>query len=156
MNRKLTSLLALITLSLVACCTSADRAAAPLQPDARIDALVARINDKPDVLHSDYTPAVHELIEIGERAFPRVLPLMESDDVKTRLRALRVLEVGTLKMYGFSPGHGWERVDGEQRWRVFWRSLGDLRHDASLSSRRRSVRLWREWIQSRKTATPLK
>ena len=59
----------------------------------QIEQLVNRINEKPDVLHSDYTPAVHQLIKIGLPALKNgVLELLLSNDDRTRMRAQRVLE----------------------------------------------------------------
>ena len=54
--------------------------------------LIATINDSPDPSHGDLTPSVHALVRIGLPALPSVLPLLESEDKWTRLRAQRVLE----------------------------------------------------------------
>ena len=54
--------------------------------------LVATINDSPDPSHGDLTPSVHALVRLGLPALPSVLPLLESEDKWTRLRAQRVLE----------------------------------------------------------------
>ena len=129
--------------------------AATLPSDPQIEVLIARINDAPDLLHSDYTPAVHDLIRIGQRALPHVLTLMESDDKETRMRAIHVLEIVTMKKHGFMWGQGWKTTNGEREWSRFWKSLGDLRFDAPLENRKRSVQLWREWLERRSAVSPI-
>ena len=122
----------------------------PTAIEQKVDALIAKIDENPDILHSDYTPAVSELVRIGEPALPMVLPLMEHANEMTRLRASHVLEIVTMEMHGFSWGHGWNKEGGEAKWRAFWHSLGDLRYDASLAERQTAMRLWYEWIRTRK------
>src|SRR5262245_33334865 len=49
--------------------------------------LQATINDAPDPLHFELTPAAHALIRLGLPALPTVFALMESPDEATRQRA---------------------------------------------------------------------
>jgi len=115
-----------------------------------IDRLARMINADPDKLHSDYTPAVHRLIEIGDSALQSALDLVLSDDEMTRLRAQRVLEGVTMRMHGFQFGQGWASAQGSADWERLWNSLGDLDYKAPLESRLQSVKWWREWL-SRQT-----
>jgi hypothetical protein len=122
--------------------------------DAEIIELVRAIDDAPDKAHSDYTPAVHRLIEIGEPALPAVLPLLLGDDEVTRLRAQRVLEGVTMALCGFRPGHGWHDGKGEDEWRALWRRLGDLDWQASPARREAAVHKWRRWSEERERRSP--
>lgn len=115
----------------------------------KVDELVKHLNESPDKLHGDYTPASMQLIGLGEPAIGAVLQLMLSPDAETRLRAQRVLEGITMRTHGFAAGQGWTDPDGEARWRGFWRGLGDLDWEASLEDRRRSVAVWQSWLAAR-------
>jgi hypothetical protein len=115
----------------------------------RIKTLLAHINDEPDKLHADYTPAVHELIKVGEPALTLTLELMLADGLDTRLRAQRVLEGVTLVQHGFVLGQGWKEDGGEKRFRKFWSELGDLAYDSSPEKRAASVTLWKKWLAGR-------
>src|SRR5262245_23093489 len=75
----------------------------PLTREEQLDELVRRIDDYPDTCHNDYTPAVNELIEIGDPAIPRMLDLL-ADDPRcgfTHIHAMKVIEQICLKKYGF-------------------------------------------------------
>jgi hypothetical protein len=111
-----------------------------------VQQLYARLNDDPDPLHADYTPAVHELIRVGRPAIAQALDLIVSGDWYTRLRAERVLEGVTLVEHGFVFGQGWSRPGGEAEWRRFWARLGNLDFEAPLDKRAASVALWRAWL----------
>jgi hypothetical protein len=127
------------------------------EPSESLDELVRTINDKPDVLHSDHTPAGDRLIKFGTPAIPRMLDLMLSDDESTRLRAQRVLEGITLEKHGFVFGRGWPSGDSHKedaRFRAFWKSLGDLDWQASRTDRERAVKLWREWVANGQPLPP--
>lgn len=113
---------------------------------SEIERLARNINEGPDKLHGDYTPAVHGLIEIGEPALPAALDLMLSDDRDTRQRAQRVVEGVTMRAHGFRAGRGWDTGRGEDEWRRFWQSLGDLDYDSPPEARARAVDQWRRWL----------
>jgi HEAT repeat protein len=51
--------------------------------DTEIRMLLDTISDDPDLIHADYTPSVHRLIEIGEPALP-TLDLLLAEDPVTR------------------------------------------------------------------------
>lgn len=48
--------------------------------------------------------------------------------------------------FGFQPGHGWSRADGEAEWRRFWASLGDLDWQSGDEARAEAIRRWRAWL----------
>jgi hypothetical protein len=127
--------------------SDSQKGAASMQQE--IDSLIASINDDPDKLHSDYTPAAHRLIELGEPALAPALDLMLSDDRITRMRAQRVIEGVTMRLHGFQFGQGWKDNNDELEWRRLWQSLGDLDFDAPVESRTESVELWRRWLADR-------
>src|SRR3954447_6369348 len=114
-----------------------------------IKSLTRRINDDPDKLHGDSTPAVDRLIEIGEPALEPALELISSADRETRMRAQRVLEGVTMRSHGFRPGEGWRDRDAEEAWRQLWASLGNLDWDAPAARRAEAVERWRAWLTAR-------
>lgn len=108
--------------------------------------LVAAINDNPDPAHGDLTPAVHALVRIGLSALPAVLPLLESEDRWTRLRAQRVLEGATRAwVQARTPARPpTRRADYE--WLKLWRENGDYQWEAPVEARRAAVGCWRSWV----------
>ncbi len=115
----------------------------------KIDDLIQHINESPDKLHGDHTPASMQLIDLGEAALDAVLQLMLDQDPDTRLRAQRVMEGITMKVHGFIPGRGWESPAGEMQWRDFWRALGNVNWEAPLDARKQGVALWTHWLAQR-------
>lgn len=112
-----------------------------------IKKLVEQINvDNPPGRHFSTTPAVVELIARGPSVIPHVLPLMESDDPDTRIRAQEVLASVTCMSYGFRFGKGWVDPDGEARWRQWWQELGNLDADSPKEDRIRAIKLWKVWL----------
>ncbi|HEX4859935.1 MAG TPA: hypothetical protein VFV07_01775 [Rhizomicrobium sp.] len=111
----------------------------------RIDDLLARLNEDPDKLHADQTPAVAALIAEGQAAIAAVLERMRGGDEPTRMRAQRVLEGITMAQLGFVPGQGWPDPGAEDRWRALWRSLGDFDWQAPSAQRERAIGLWQDW-----------
>jgi hypothetical protein len=111
-----------------------------------MEKLVNSIDENPDPLHSDYTPSVYQLIEKGLPSVSHVLILMRSESQDTRMRAQRVLEGVTMKRYGFVFGKGWAQVDGEEKWRRFWKELGNMQWNDPLENRNKSITLWNHWL----------
>jgi HEAT repeat protein len=103
-----------------------------------LSAAVATINDSPDMLHADLTPAVNTLAEIGLPAIPDVLNLLASDDRFTRMHAQRALERITLANRS--------RAD----WQTLWEQNGAYNFDAPASQRARSIDSWRRWYITQK------
>jgi hypothetical protein len=114
----------------------------------KIARLVNKIDENPDLLHADITPAAEDLIDIGPDAIPVVLPLVLSEDPMTRLHASRVLYGVTAKMHGFVVGRGWPSDSREQACRALWASLGDFDWDAPEDRRAASVKRWEQWFRS--------
>ena len=52
-----------------------------------LDSLIMTIDDNSDILHSDYTPSVHQLSTMGIPALDAITPLLSSADEMTRLHA---------------------------------------------------------------------
>lgn len=114
---------------------------------SEIERLVAAINEHPDHLHGDRTPAVDALIAHGLPALPHILPLLESDDELTRLRAQRVLEGATL---AWTKEHTSARPlthADTQAWQQLWTRNGPYDWRADSVARREAVRRWRAWLE---------
>lgn len=114
---------------------------------SEIERLVTAINDKPDLLHGDRTPAVHALVEHGLEALPAVLPLLEHEDELTRLRAQRVLE-GVTRAWAVErvPSRPLARAD-LHLWERLWRENGSFDWRASAAERAGAVARWRTWVE---------
>ena len=110
----------------------------------RVTKLISELDENPDVLHGDYTPAVRKLIDIGQPAIVPILDVMVTDDNQlSRLRAQRVLEGVTMQMHGFEFGQGWRSSDDENNWLKFWASLGNLDWKSTLAERLLAVEAWK-------------
>jgi hypothetical protein len=120
----------------------------------RVAYWIARIDDRPDPAHPDWTPAVHELIDIGEPALLPTLELMlREDSQETRFHADRVLSGILLVHNGFVFGQGWQNTEDphrmEEAFRQQWKELGSMDWQASREERLASVELWRKWVADR-------
>lgn len=116
--------------------------------DQQISALVARIDQDADPLHADITPAVEELGKLGPRVVPHLKDALEARDEMTRLHAQRALERAVERHFGFVPGQGWTRPDGEAQFRDLWVKNGSYDADGSEPARRSSVKAWLAWSSS--------
>jgi hypothetical protein len=142
---------ALIGIVLLTGCTPSEPDPPEVSPEAppvdpRVAALYARLNDNPDLLHFDYTPAVHELIAIGRPAIAPALDLMLSENATTRLHAVTVLEGVTMREHGWVPGQEWARPGGLEAWHQFWQRLGNLSDTGTKEERSASIAKWRDWL----------
>jgi hypothetical protein len=99
-----------------------------------LEACLATLDDAPDTLHSDYTPAVACLIELGDPALPPLLDKLMADHEDTRLHAQRAVEGITLRRFS----------SDRERWRSWWSSIG-YEHDAGPAARAAAVARLREW-----------
>jgi hypothetical protein len=87
-----------------------------------LEACLRTLNDAPDPLHADRTPAVQCLIGIGEPALPPLVELLESDDGDTRMHAERAIQGITRRRMGFD-GFVWP-VGAMERWLQWWSAVG--------------------------------
>jgi HEAT repeat protein len=110
----------------------------------RIDALVRGLDDDPDPLHLDMTPAVHALGEVGVEAVPALAGALEAPSEDTRLRAQRALEAIVQRRHGFVPGQGFPGERAEQDARD---ELAKIGYDsgAEPSERAAAIERLRDW-----------
>ena len=101
--------------------------------DDEIDAHIRALDDDPDELHSDMTPAVSALAGIGEPALPALLEPLAAPDALTRLHAQRALEGVIYQRHGFRAGQGFPPGE-EDAARDDLRAIG-YEHDADEPAR---------------------
>lgn len=111
-----------------------------------IAALLARIDDDPDPLHLDSTPAATALAAAGRPALPGLLALLAAPQPHTRLRAQRAFEGVLMRELGFVPGQGFATPEGEQRLRALWAAQGGYAWDAPEPARARAIAAWQAWL----------
>ena len=115
-------------------------------PDA-LRALQATINDSPDPLHWDRTPAVQSLIESGLAALPATFVLMESASDNTRRRAQYVLASIVLDNITRRLQPRPLTDDALRQWEELERRNGSYQWSAPESARKSSVELWKRWSE---------
>lgn len=120
-------------------------------PDA-MAACLQTLNDAPDELHLDRTPAVEALGAMGLKPVPSLLDLLMDEDRNTRIHAQRALESIAAQRHGFRPGHGFPDAQAEEATRAEWRANGDFQFDADRELRVQAVAKWRQWLQTAKEA----
>jgi hypothetical protein len=109
--------------------------------------LIATINDSPDPSHGDLTPSVLALVRLGLPALPPVLPLLESEDKWTRLRAQRVLERTTKAwVREQTPGRGSSR-EADYAWMALWQANGNYDWEAPPAQRAAAGARWQDWLK---------
>ena len=117
-------------------------------PDA-LDALQTAINDAPDPLHFEQTPAVQSLIELGTAALTAVFALMESADARTRQRAQYILANVMLRDITRRLQPRPLTSDAQQAWEELRQANGSYQWDGPEPARRASIALWRQWARER-------
>lgn len=123
------------------------RAQAAPPPARTIPELVLHLDDDPDELHVDFTPAVWALCEHGLDGAAAVLPLLEAPDTMTRMHASRALSCAVSRWFGWQPGHGYAPGSGaETRFEAAWTANGAYAWDADAGARHASRVLWEAWI----------
>lgn len=115
-------------------------------PDA-MDALRLTLNDDPDLLHFEQTPAVRSLIEAGMAALPTVFELMESANEATRQRAQYTLATIVLRTMTEKMKPKPLTNDALAAWTELQQLNGSYRWDAPEPSRTISVDLWKQWFR---------
>jgi hypothetical protein len=102
-----------------------------------LDALVATLDDLPDVLHSPYSLSAYRLIRHGESALPAMARLLEAADPMTRARAFLVLRQIVTALPDAGP------------WDSLWFELGAYDPYGQVASRLDAARRWQAWIGTR-------
>jgi HEAT repeat protein len=110
-------------------------------------ACVRTLDDAPDPLHADVTPAVDALGEMGLPAAPALLPALGSADQLTRLHAQRALEAMVSRAHGWVPGRGFPSPADDRAAAAEWRARGDYSADAPPSVRAASIEAWRNSLR---------
>jgi hypothetical protein len=114
-------------------------------PSSRLSELVSRLDESPDPLHADLTPAVQELAELGLPAVRAVLDPLAADEPLTRLHAQRVLEYVVYARCGFEPGRGFPTPSAEQAALEQLTAIG-YRYDDPSTERDAAVERLRVWL----------
>ncbi|HEX9988145.1 MAG TPA: hypothetical protein VGE45_06655 [Chloroflexia bacterium] len=113
-----------------------------------IKILVQTIDDNANPLHSDFTPSVLKLSEMGIPGAKAVLDLLDAPRYETRLRAERVLEGVVMGRNGWEYGQGYTDDDGQQKTNDLLKANGSYRADAPPKERRESIEKWRQWLEA--------
>jgi HEAT repeat protein len=113
-------------------------------PDAP-QALQAAINDAPDPLHFEQTPAVQSLIELGTAALPTVFTLMESADERTRQRAQYILASVVLRDITRRLQPRPLTSDAQMAWEELRQANGSYQWDGPEAARRAAIERWKQW-----------
>lgn len=87
-----------------------------------LEACLRTLDDAPDPLHADRTPAVQCLIEIGTPALAPLIDLLASNDRDTRMHAERAVQGITRRRFGFD-GFAWPE-GAMERWMDWWSAIG--------------------------------
>jgi hypothetical protein len=115
---------------------------------AEIGELVRTLDEQPHPLHSDFTPSVERLIELGLPAAAAVVDLLDAPNPATRLHAQRVIEGVVMRAEGWRPNRGYPDAAGEQRTRHVLEENGGYRYDAPPEQRRAAMERWRAWLEA--------
>ena len=154
-NEKRSRWLVTIALMLTELCASScskeseHPAASAMTQSPRLRDLIKTIDDDVNINHIEFTPSVHELIDMGSEVYPAMLDLMRDPGSLTRLHAKTVLYYSVAGLFGYNLSSGWATPSGEARFFGFWVKLGNLRHDGSERDRERSIVLWKKWIDQK-------
>jgi hypothetical protein len=117
-------------------------------PSDEVPDLIKTIGNNPDPLHSDFTPSMLRLIELGLPAALRVVDLLDAPELVTRERAQRVLEGIVMRYHGWRPGQGYPDAKGHLKTEAVL-AENDYQAAAPAKSRKAGIKKWRSWIQER-------
>lgn len=109
-------------------------------------ACLRALNDAPDQLHGDMTPAVFAIGEMGTSPLPSLLDLLMDESANTRLHAQRAVEQIIMRRHGFVPGQGFATAAEEEEFRSQWRANGNYDYSAAAAARAAAVEKWRRWL----------
>lgn len=110
--------------------------------------LVQTLDKDPRPLHSDFTPSVQRLIEIGLPGAAAVVDLLTASEPVTRLHAQRVIEGVVMRRNGWRPNRGYPDRHGEEKTQQILKDNCDYRYDAPPEKRTAAAAKWRSWINS--------
>lgn len=99
-------------------------------------ALIATLDDYPDVLHSPYTASMYPLMRSGKAVLPLLLPLLRANEAVTRKRALLILKAVVSQHYA------------PQDWDALWQKLGGYDAAAPQAERDKAAQQWQDWLAS--------
>jgi HEAT repeats len=105
-----------------------------LRDKRALTALVATLNDYPDILHNPYTASMYSLMQGGKDVLPLTIPLLRSSDVLTRQRAFLIVEAVVTKL---PQGENWNHL---------WHTLGSYVPTAPQVEREKSAQKWQDWL----------
>lgn len=113
--------------------------------DADVQRAIAALDEHPDPLHHDQTPAVGELASMGLRAVAPLTTPLGSERQETRMRAQRAWESIVYARHGFVGGQGFPDADAEAA------AVADLREvayafDDAPEQRAAALERLREWL----------
>jgi HEAT repeat protein len=109
-------------------------------------ACIQTLNDAPDELHLDLTPAVHALGKMGIQAVSALMDLLMSEAALTRLRAQRALERIVSRRHGFRSGEGFPTQEAAAAAQAEWQRNGNYDYQADADARAAAVARWRRWL----------
>lgn|SRR5262249_2050414 len=111
-----------------------------------LEACLRTIDDSPEMLHFEITPAVRALTKMGLPALNAVLPLLDAEDERTRQHAQKVFEQVTLdeieremKIAAHSPS-------ATAEWQRLWDGNGAYQWNHAAAERRAAIERWQRWI----------
>lgn len=114
-------------------------------PDA-LEACLATINDAPDMLHYDLTPSVQALSEMGLGVLSSIIPLLGTENERTRQHAQGVLERITFKEISKSVSSPPSSIRAKSIWKSLWEKNGPYRWDAPQARRQKAIKCWEQWL----------
>lgn len=97
-------------------------------------ALVATLDDYPDILHNPYTASMYPLMRGGKEVLPLVVPLLQAPNDLTRERAFLIVKAVVSKL---PQGHDWNKL---------WQSLGSYDPAGSQAERDKAAQQWEQWL----------
>jgi HEAT repeat protein len=119
---------------------------AQLGDPGAVDALIRTIDDAPDPMHLDSTPAVGALGALGLKTVPPLLDLLDAPEQLTRLHAQRAFEHAVYRRHGFVPGRGFPDDAAEEAARNDLSASG-YDYDAEPAERAAAIQRLRAWYE---------
>lgn len=114
-----------------------------------LEACISTIDDAPDMLHFDITPSVRALTNMGLPALKSVLPLLHSEDERTRQHAQKVLEQVTLNEIKKALKPPPLSPLATTEWTKLWERNGPYQWNAPEDQRRAAIKRWEMWTKGR-------